>query len=46
VLLIILLLLFVLFGGLGFALHLLWIGAVIFLVVAVFHAVTRGSRSS
>jgi hypothetical protein len=33
--------LFLLFGGLGFALHVLWIVAVIALIVAVIHGLTR-----
>ena len=41
-LLILLLVLVLLFGGLGFAVHLLWIAAVIALVVLIVHAVTRG----
>lgn len=40
-LLIALILLFLLFGGLGFAVHLLWIAAVIALAVLLVHAVTR-----
>ena len=44
-LLLLLIILFLLFGGLGFALHLLWIAAVVFLVLAVVHGLTR-SRST
>ena len=40
-LLALLILLVLLFGGLGFALHLLWIAEVIDLIVLVVHAVTR-----
>jgi hypothetical protein len=40
-LLIALIILFLLFGGLGFALHVLWIVAVIALIVAVIHGLTR-----
>ena len=43
-LLIIALILFVVFGGLGFVLHILWLGLIIAAVVAVFHVVS-GSRS-
>jgi hypothetical protein len=40
-LLIALIVLVLLFGGLGFALHVLWIAAVIALIIAVVHGVTR-----
>ncbi len=40
-LLIALIVLVLLFGGLGFALHVLWIAALIALVIAVVHALTR-----
>ena len=40
-LLVALIILALLFGGLGFALHLLWIVAVIALIVAVIHGLTR-----
>ena len=40
-LLIALILLVLLFGGLGFAVHLLWIAAIVVLVVLLVHAVTR-----
>jgi hypothetical protein len=39
--LILLIVLVLLFGGLGFALHVLWIVAVIALIVAVVHGLTR-----
>jgi hypothetical protein len=45
-LLIIAVILFVLFGGLGFVFHLLWIGLLIALAVAVFHFFTGDRRSS
>ena len=44
-LLIIAIILFVLFGGLGFALHILWLGLILALIVAVFHFLTGGRRS-
>ncbi len=40
-LLILLILMLLLFGGLGFAIHWLWIAAVVFLIVAIVHGVTR-----
>jgi hypothetical protein len=40
-LLIALIVLVLLFGGLGFAVHLIWIAAVIALIVMIVHAVTR-----
>ena len=42
-LLVIALLLVVLFGGLGFAAHILWLGLVVGLIVAVAHFVTDGA---
>jgi hypothetical protein len=39
--LIALIILVLLFGGLGFALHLLWIAAAIALIIAVVHGLTR-----
>ncbi len=41
--LLILILLFLLLGGFGFILHLLWIAAVIVLLYALFHAITRNN---
>jgi len=43
VLLIIALLLLVLFGGLGFAAHILWFGLIVGLILAVAHVVQRGA---
>jgi hypothetical protein len=43
VLLVIALLLILLFGGLGFAVHVLWWGLIIGLVLAVVHSMQRGS---
>jgi len=40
-LLIIALLLFLVFGGLGFVLYLLWLGLILALIFAIAHAVTR-----
>jgi hypothetical protein len=42
--LLIALLLILLFGGLGFAAHILWLGLVLGLIVAVAHVVTGSSR--
>jgi hypothetical protein len=42
VLLVIALLLILLFGGLGFAAHVLWWGLIIGLVLAVVHSMQRG----
>jgi hypothetical protein len=39
-LLILALILLVLFGGLGFVAHILWLGLILALIVAVVHAVT------
>jgi hypothetical protein len=44
-LLIIALVLFVVFGGLGFALHILWLGLILAAIVGVFHFLTGGRRS-
>lgn len=44
-LLVIALILFVVFGGLGFVAHVLWLGLLVALAVAVVHAVTRRSSS-
>ncbi len=41
-LLIIALLLLVLFGGLGFAAHILWLGLIVGLILAIAHVVQRG----
>lgn len=44
-LLIIALLLFLVFGGLGFVAHILWLGLIVAVVLMVAHAITgRGSR--
>jgi hypothetical protein len=45
VLLIIALVLFLIFGGLGFVAHVLWLGLIIAVVVALVHAFTGGGRS-
>jgi hypothetical protein len=45
VLLVIALLLILLFGGLGFAVHVLWWGLIIGLILAIVHTVQRGNRS-
>jgi hypothetical protein len=42
--LLIALLLILLFGGLGFAAHILWLGLVLGLIVAVAHVVTGSTR--
>ncbi|HEX3829317.1 MAG TPA: hypothetical protein VHV82_18805 [Sporichthyaceae bacterium] len=42
-LLIIALLLLVLFGGLGFAAHILWLGLIVGLILAVAHVVKRAA---
>lgn len=44
-LLIVALLLFLIFGGLGFVLHILWLGLILALIVVVFHVVTGGRRT-
>ncbi len=44
-LLIIALLLFLIFGGLGFVLHILWLGLILAVIVAIAHLLTGGSRS-
>ncbi|MCU1593098.1 MAG: hypothetical protein JWO12_490 [Frankiales bacterium] len=44
-LLLLALLLFLVFGGLGFVAHVLWWGIVLAVVVMVFHALTGGRRS-
>ena len=41
-LLVIGLLLVILFGGLGFAVHILWLGLIVGLILAVAHVVSRG----
>ena len=43
-LLIVALLLVVAFGGLGFAAHILWLGLILGLIVAVAHFVTGSAR--
>jgi hypothetical protein len=40
-LLIIALILFLVFGGLGFVLHVLWLGLILAVAVAVAHAITK-----
>lgn len=40
-LLILALVLLLVFGGLGFAAHILWLGLILALIVAVAHALTR-----
>jgi hypothetical protein len=40
-LLIIALILFLVFGGLGFVAHVLWLGLILAVAVAVFHALTN-----
>lgn len=44
-LLLLALLLFLVFGGLGFVAHVLWWGIVLAVVVMVAHALSGGSRS-
>ncbi len=44
-LLIIAIVLFLLFGGLGFILHVLWLGLLVALVVGAFHVLTGNRRS-
>ncbi|HEY2831628.1 MAG TPA: hypothetical protein VGJ14_04330 [Sporichthyaceae bacterium] len=44
-LLVIALLLILLFGGLGFAVHVLWWGLIIGLILAIVHTVQRGNRA-
>jgi hypothetical protein len=44
-LLVIALLLLILFGGLGFAAHILWLGLVLAVIVAVAHVVSGGLTS-
>jgi hypothetical protein len=46
VLLVVALLLLILFGGLGFVAHILWLGLIVGLVLAVAHVVTRGLTRS
>ena len=43
-LLVIALILFVVFGGLGFALHILWLGLILAVIIGVAHALTGGGR--
>lgn len=45
-LLVIALLLILLFGGLGFAVHVLWWGLIIGLILALVHTFQRGSRAN
>lgn len=45
-LLVVALLLLILFGGLGFVAHILWLGLIVGLVLAVAHVVTRGLTRS
>ena len=45
-LLVVALLLLILFGGLGFVAHVLWLGLVLGLVLAVAHVVSRGLTRS
>ena len=42
-LLVVALVLLLLFGGLGFVAHVLWLGLIVGLIVAVAHVVTRGA---
>ena len=42
-LLILAIVLLLLFGGLGFALHVLWLGLILAVILAVAHVVTRRS---
>ncbi|HEY0869191.1 MAG TPA: hypothetical protein VGD55_02235 [Acidothermaceae bacterium] len=42
-LLIVALVLFVLFAGLGFAAHVLWLGLILALILGLIHAFTRSS---
>ncbi len=44
-LLILAILLFLIFGGLGFVLHILWLGLILALIVGVAHALTGGRRT-
>jgi hypothetical protein len=46
VLLVLALLLFLLFGGLGFVVHILWLGLVIGVILAIAHVVKRGATGS
>jgi hypothetical protein len=43
VLLILALVLLVVFGGLGFAAHVLWLGLIVGLILAVAHVIMRGA---
>lgn len=43
-LLILALVLFLLFGGLGFVAHVLWWGLIVAVVIAIAHALTGGAR--
>lgn len=43
--LVIALLLFLIFGGLGFVLHILWLGLILAVIVGVAHFFLGGSRS-
>jgi hypothetical protein len=42
VLLVIAILLFLIFGGLGFVLHILWLGLVLAVIIGIAHAITGG----
>lgn len=44
VLLVIAILLFLIFGGLGFALHILWLGLILAVIIGVAHALTGSGR--
>jgi hypothetical protein len=46
VLLVVALLVLILFGGLGFVAHILWLGLIVGLVLAVAHVVSRGLTRS
>jgi hypothetical protein len=43
VLLVLALLLFLLFGGLGFVAHILWLGLVVGVILAIAHVVKQGA---
>ncbi|HEX3613693.1 MAG TPA: hypothetical protein VHU88_18535 [Sporichthyaceae bacterium] len=45
-LLVVALLVLILFGGLGFVAHILWLGLIVGLVLAVAHVVSRGLTRS
>jgi hypothetical protein len=46
VLLVIALLLFLLFGGLGFVAHILWLGLIVGVILAIAHMVKNGVTGS